>query len=99
MGIAAGGDTGLYEFSCALMGDGTVQCWGNNDVGQLGDGTTASRDCAAPVQGLADATGIASGNTTTCARTPTSTWCWGGGVLGGGGAAGPGSLPVRVQFP
>src|SRR5207253_1880032 len=25
-------------FNCARRGDGTVWCWGNNDVAQLGDG-------------------------------------------------------------
>jgi alpha-tubulin suppressor-like RCC1 family protein len=34
--IAAAGD-----FACALMDDTTVQCWGRNDVGQLGRGNAA----------------------------------------------------------
>jgi alpha-tubulin suppressor-like RCC1 family protein len=35
--IAAGND-----HSCAQLTDGTFACWGNNQKGQLGDGTTTS---------------------------------------------------------
>ena len=37
--IALGGD-----YSCALLTDGTMKCWGlNGDYGILGDGTTTDR--------------------------------------------------------
>ncbi len=35
---------------CAALGSGGVACWGGNQAGQLGDGTTEER--AAPVQVL-----------------------------------------------
>jgi len=38
MQVAAGGG-----HACALMGDGTVECWGLDLEGQLGDGITMSR--------------------------------------------------------
>src|SRR4029079_3762240 len=30
------------DFSCALLDDGTVQCWGENDAGQTGFGDTST---------------------------------------------------------
>jgi alpha-tubulin suppressor-like RCC1 family protein len=40
-------DAGV-EFSAALLGDGTVKVWGENDYGQLGDGKVGT-DSASPV--------------------------------------------------
>src|SRR5438105_10363776 len=44
--------------ACALMADRTVQCWGDNSLGQLGDGTTTPHLAPAPVPGLGNVTQI-----------------------------------------
>ncbi len=67
---------------CALMNDATVQCWGSNEYGQLGDGQAPdaqkSRATPAPVKGLTDAVSLACGSSTCCAQLKDkSLRCWG----------------------
>jgi alpha-tubulin suppressor-like RCC1 family protein len=38
--------------SCVLLGDGSVQCWGNNECGELGNGTLAGSLLPVQVIGL-----------------------------------------------
>ena len=45
--ISAGAEWG-NDYSCALHQNGTISCWGRNNSGQLGDGTT--RDRSTPVR-------------------------------------------------
>ena len=53
-------------------------CWGDNEAGQLGDGTTDSRAAPAPVAGVTDAVWIAVGPSFACAvRRGGSVVCWG----------------------
>jgi alpha-tubulin suppressor-like RCC1 family protein len=48
-------------YTCAVLSSGDVQCWGENEVGQLGDGTTETRFQPVSVRGIAKpATGKAS---------------------------------------
>lgn len=80
--------------ACALLSDGTVECWGDNRFGQLGDGTTNSRFQPAPVIGIDEIVNeLAVGDAFTCAATASgSVVCWGwndSGQLGQGSFDGP----------
>jgi len=76
------------DFSCAVLVDGTVRCWGKNDLGQLGalpDGGTFATCGDAPcsgtpvvVAGLTDVEQIAAGESAACARIKGGEIrCWG----------------------
>jgi alpha-tubulin suppressor-like RCC1 family protein len=58
----------------------SVQCWGANQAGQLGDATTVDRASAAPVKGGFDAASVAAGMAHTCAVADGGAlFCWGRG--------------------
>ena len=70
--------------TCALMESGGVKCWGDNDDGQLGDGTTTGRTTAVDVSGLTSGvSAISAGNRHTCALMESGgIKCWGGNGYG-----------------
>ena len=70
--------------TCAILSDRTVNCWGVNGLGQLGDGSKIDRATPAPVVTaggpLGNATQLAVGSTYSCALLGDKTVsCWGGG--------------------
>jgi len=69
--------------ACAVIDGGTVQCWGRNSAGELGDGTTVSRGQPVSVIGVSNATRVATGSHFTCAIVGAgNVSCWGSNLLG-----------------
>lgn len=78
LGVSAGG-----EHSCAVMAGGTVRCWGWNQYGQLGDGSTITSLWPAVVTGIITATKVVAGTWHTCAILGDTTLrCWGANSAG-----------------
>ncbi len=77
--------SGGAEHTCAVLGDGSVKCWGTNAYGQLGDGTTAQQLTPVSVIDLGGtAVSIASGWYHTCALlSDGAVKCWGANEFGG----------------
>ncbi len=84
--------TGYYH-SCALLSAGSVECWGANGNGQLGNGSMTDSLAPVPASGITNATSIAAGWYDSCAVLSTGgVDCWGEnstGQLGGGYPTGP----------
>ena len=94
LSVSAGG-----SHTCAVKTDHTLWCWGSNDLGQLGNGTTT--DSAVPVREhthASDWTAVSAGEEYTCAvKTNHTLWCWGSNPSGelGNGTTTDSDIPVR----
>jgi hypothetical protein len=72
-GITAGGFT-----TCVSLSNGTAQCWGRNQYGEVGDSTRTMRNTPTPVVGIADAIDLDAGVNHVCAlRSVGRAQCWG----------------------
>ena len=94
--ISVGGNN-----TCVLTTSGVVKCWGSNDVGQLGNGTTSDSALPVPVNGLASGvSAIAVGVNHTCVLPTTGgVKCWGDNGSGqlGDGTTEASHVPVLVS--
>lgn len=74
-------------FSCALLVNGTVKCWGINAVGQLG--TALGGAATGLVTGITTATAISAGQTAACVALQGGyVQCWGQGAGWSNGVCG-----------
>lgn len=103
-----GTDAGTFEalqlalggrHSCARLANGSVRCWGNNALYELGDGTTISRLSPTEVLGLSDAVELVAGGYHNCARSSDgAVRCWARNDDGklGDGSTEPRPSPTEV---
>ena len=87
---------------CVLRSDSTVYCWGRNETGELGDGTTINRSFPVQAGDITTATQVSAGEYHSCARLQDGTaQCWGAAAFGqiGDGTTANTSTPVTVIGP
>jgi alpha-tubulin suppressor-like RCC1 family protein len=86
--------------SCALIRDGSVDCWGTGGNGELGDGNSTSSPTPVPVSGISTATAISAGEFDSCAALADGTVdCWGENLNGefGNGTTNSAATPVAAM--
>lgn len=94
------GNAGGNGFTCGLTDQGQVLCWGLNDQGQLGNGTTTNQLLPTPILSGEVFVAVDGGDHHACAMTvDRRVFCWGSnaeGELGSGTAGGFSAVPVLV---
>lgn len=85
------------SLGCDVLGE----CWGDNRLGQLGDGTMVSRPESAPAKLPGTPGGITVGYHHACAIVGGRAYCWGDNQFGqiGNGTPSNAYAPVTLTFP
>jgi alpha-tubulin suppressor-like RCC1 family protein len=96
LGSAVASVSSGKDHTCAILTNGTLWCWGYNEWGQLGDGTTIDRDTPVQVTALGSSLSTVScSDSYTCAALTDGTlWCWG---YNGAGQLGDGTTTPRLS--
>jgi alpha-tubulin suppressor-like RCC1 family protein len=92
--------SGGYDHACALLADGTIQCWGSNLDGQLGNPSTPSGSSVPVVVSGLTADAMSTGADHACAVLADRTLrCWGKNHTGqlGDGTLESSATPVPVN--
>lgn len=87
-------------YTCALLEDQTIFCWGMNTEGPLGNGRTEDSLIPTQVVGMRSAVAVASGGSHTCAILQDGTIrCWGRNSRGqlGDGTIKNSLIPIKVR--
>jgi len=86
------------RFSCAWTAAGVPYCFGNNDVGQLGDGTATASLLPIAVSALSSVDLMSTGHDFGCSLKAGAVECWGQGTRGqlGDGSTTSRSMPAIV---
>jgi len=93
--ISASGKAQLGSHTCALTTTGAAYCWGYNNAGQLGDGTTTQRTAPVPVAGALTFAAVTTGGFHSCGVTASNVaYCWG---LNDSGQLGDGTQTQRTM--
>jgi alpha-tubulin suppressor-like RCC1 family protein len=88
------------SLACAVMTDHSGRCWGANDHGQLGNGSTSNSSSAVTIAGGHSFNAVAAGDSSACGLTTAGVvYCWGDnghGELGDSGTTSS-ATPVAVS--
>src|SRR5206468_9878873 len=90
------------DHACALTDGGDAYCWGSNEFGQLGNGSSDSAPQLVPVRVRTDVrfTIVAAGFNHTCGlERDGSAWCWGANETAQLGVGPTKNAPAATPMP